>query len=128
MGRWDCLSRRESHNLGGPGWSPAHAVFPGQKNAGVAGLWMDPLRTQEGAGLFQVQCKPSEGFQTCHSVHQLLGVLGAKDTLCARKTGQTCTVAGRAVTIEVIQDPIRLHRPASQCSLEAQRVGGWKVK
>lgn len=128
MGRWDRLSRRESHNLGGPGWSPAPALFPGQRKAGVAGLWMDPLRTQEGAGLFQVQCKPSEGFPIRHLVHQLLGVQGEKETLCALKTGQTCKLAARAVIVEVTQDPIRLHGPASQCSLEAQRAGGWKVK
>ena len=82
---------------------------------------MDPLRTQEGAGLFQVQCKPSEGFQTCHLVHQLLGVQGEKDTLCALKTSQTCKLADRAVIMEVIQDPIRLHRPASH---EASRPRG----
>ena len=78
-------AEERNHNLGGPGWSPAPGVFPGQRKAGVAGVWMDPLRTQEGAGLFQGQCKPSEGFQTCNLLHQLPAIQAEKDILCASK-------------------------------------------
>lgn len=83
--------------------------------------------TGRGAGLFQVQCKPS-GFQTRHLVHQLLGFKEKKKHFVPLKPARPANWQVERVIVEVTQDPIRLHRPASQCSLEAQRVGGWKVK